>query len=58
MTFRGEAEVDGLVCPGEEKAQAWGKLISVFRDLKGGCREEGDRFLSEVHNERSRGRKG
>lgn len=31
-----------------------GELISVFHNLQGGCREERDRFFSEVHSERSR----
>lgn len=49
MTFKGDAELDGLVWPAGEKAQAWGD------DVEGGCREERDRFFSEVHTEKSRG---
>ena len=54
-TFRREADIDGLVWLGEEKAQAWGVQISVFHGLEGVCREERDKFFSEVHSERSKG---
>lgn len=48
-----EAERDGFLQPGEEKAQKG--LTAVCKYLKGGCREAKARLFSEVHSGSARG---
>lgn len=46
---QGQAERNGSLQPGEEKAQR--QLNATYNELIGRCRKDGDRLLSEIHRD-------